>query len=322
MKSRTVLIAGSVLLIAAGASVVIAQEKSDRISTRDKIVVGPDETRNNVVAFGSDIVIDGKVLKTVFALGGSITVSGEVGDGVIGIGAAITLKSTAVVRGDLVGLGGTIAKEAGAKVEGDTVSVKPSELTGKIFRGGFKGIFAFSFWPIILIIKLVNLFIWFLVVLVVASLFPRQITFAADEVRRNFWPVFGTGLLALIGFIVFIIFSAILCLVLIGIPILFGLALVGLVVKIFGRVALLFFFGESLARALNKPRVSPIAGALLGLLVVGLIGFVPFFGFLFSFLLSALGWGVALRTKFGTTENWFRRGLRPAAPIPPAPPAG
>jgi hypothetical protein len=38
-----------------------------------------------------------------------------------------------------------------------------------------------------------------------------------------------------------------------------------------------------------------------------LIGFVPVFGFLFSFCLSIIGWGVVIRTKFGTTENAFQR---------------
>jgi hypothetical protein len=46
---------------------------------------------------------------------------------------------------------------------------------------------------------------------------------------------------------------------------------------------------------------------MLGLITVGVIGFIPIIGFLFSLFLSLFGWGVALRTKFGTTGNWFRR---------------
>jgi hypothetical protein len=113
----------------------------------------------------------------------------------------------------------------------------------------------------------------------------------------------------------------VLCLILIGIPIVLSLVVVGLVIKVFGRVVLLFIFGESLAAAFNKHQISPIAAVLLGLLVVGFIGFIPILGFFFSFLMGIVGWGIALRTKFGTVDNWFRRGPRPVVPAPPAPPA-
>ena len=106
--------------------------------------------------------------------------SGEVGDAVVGIGSAITIKSTAVIKGDLVGLGGTVVKEPGFKIEGDTVYFKSSELTGKIFKEGLKGVFSVSFWPIILVFKLVNLFIWLLVGIVMAAPLPP-----ADHLRRR-----------------------------------------------------------------------------------------------------------------------------------------
>ncbi len=303
-----------------GATVLAAQDRGARVGYKDTIIVAVGETRDNVISFGGDIIIEGKVRKTVLALGGSITVSGEVGDAVVGIGSAITIKSSAVIRGDLVGIGGTVLKEPGFKVEGDTVYFKSSELSGKIFKEGLKGIFSVSFWPIILVFKLVNLFIWLLVGIVMALLFPRQITFAAGEMRRNFWPTFGTGLLALVCFTIFVTFAAVLCLLLIGIPIVLSLVVVGLIVKVFGRVVVLLIFGESLAAAFNKRSISPIAAVLLGLVVFGFIEFIPVLGFFFSFLMGIMGWGIALRTKFGTVDNWFRRGPRPLAPAPPAPP--
>ena len=95
----------------------------------------------------------------------------------------------------------------------------------------------------------------------------------------------------------------------------------GMIVKVFGRIVVLFLFGESLAAAFNKRSISPIAAVLLGLLVFGFIGFVPVLGFFFSFVMGIMGWGIALRTKFGTVENWFHRGPRPFVQAPPAPPA-
>jgi len=91
-----------------------------------------------------------------------------------------------------------------------------------------------------------------------------------------------------------------------------SLVVVGLVIKVFGRVVLLFIFGESLAAAFNKHQISPIAAVLLGLLVVGFIGFIPILGFFFSFLMgSSAGHRPADEIRDG--HNWFRRGPRPSS---------
>ncbi len=283
------------------------QERGGEFGYRDTIIVVPGEIRDNVFTIGGDVVVEGKVKKSVVAIGGTITVSGEVDDSIVGIGSKITLKASAVIHGDLVGLGGVIEKEAGYRVDGDTVYFKSSQITERFFRESFKGIFSFTLLPIILIFKFVSIFIWFLMTFLVAALFPRQIVLASGQIRKSFWPIFGTGLLALVLFTIFTVISAVLCFVLIGIPILLFLALAGLVIKIFGRVVMFYFFGESLVRAFNRQNVSAMGGALLGLLVVSFIGFIPLLGFLFTFCLSIIGWGVVIRTKFGTTENAFRK---------------
>lgn len=307
MKNKLAFVTMLWIFLAGAFPLAGQQKEGDRFGYRDTIIVAPGETRENVITIGGDVTVEGKVKKNVVAIGGTITVSGEVDDSVVGIGTKIALKSTAVIHGDLVGLGGVVEKEAGCRVDGDTIYFKTSQITGKVFSEGFKGIFSISLLPIIIIFKLLNVFIWFMLALLVASLFPRQVALASNQVRYSFWPVFGTGLLAVILYTVFIIFSAVLCLILIGIPILLFLGVAGLVVKIFGRVVLFYFFGESLAKAFNRPSVSALGGTLLGWLLVSFLTFIPFVGFLFSFCLSIIGWGVVIRTKFGTKENAFRK---------------
>ena len=303
-----------VLIIGAGGLTYAVAQKKDAVSYRDAIVVLPGETRDNVVSFGGDIDVQGRVRKSVLAFGGSITISGEVGDAVVGFGSRITLKETAVIKGDLVILGGSIEKADGSRVDGDTVNFKSSQFFSKIFGEGFKGFFALSLWPLILIFQLVNLIVWLLLAAIISSTLSKQVTFASDQVRKAFWPTFGIGLAAqfLFGFAVGI--GVILCFVLIGIPIVMSLAMGAIVVKVFGRVVLFFLIGESLSRALHKQVITPLGASLLGTLVVGLIGFIPFLGFLFTGVLGIIGWGAAIRTKFGTTENWFARGSRPIQP--------
>ncbi|MEW5900642.1 MAG: hypothetical protein AB1715_04175 [Acidobacteriota bacterium] len=276
-----------------------------KISVKEDVFVGKDEVQDNVIAFGGDITVEGRVRENVIAFGGSITISGEVGDSVVGLGSEVDLRSTAVIKGDLVSLGGTVHKEPGCVIQGDTVHFEGGEILSKLIRGGWL-IFP-PLVPLILVIKLIGFIIWLFIAVVVAALFPRQLAFASAQVRASFWPIVGTGLLALIIFSGLVIVAALLSLILIGIPFLLLLLGLGLVVKLFGQMAVFYFFGESVSRAFRNRGPTAVAAVVIGLVVVSFIKLVPILGSLFSLCLSFIGWGVVFRTKFGTTENWLRR---------------
>jgi len=275
------------------------------IVVQKDILVAEDEVQENVVSFGGDILVKGRVKESVVAFGGTITVEGDVGEVVLGFGSQIILKPTATIQGDVVAIGGTIDKEPGTTVKGDIVYFKIESFKDLFgFLGGFR--FA-PLIPFLIIIKLITIFIWFILALTLVAIFPKQISFASSQIRKSFWPVCGTGLLALILFVGLVIFAAFLSLILIGIPILIALILVAIIIKIFGRVVVFYFFGESLSKAFGSKKPSAILAVIVGLIFVEFIGFIPIIGSLFFFVLSLIGWGVVIRTKFGTTENWFRK---------------
>ncbi|MGZ5479644.1 MAG: hypothetical protein ACXWGZ_08610 [Candidatus Aminicenantales bacterium] len=283
------------------------------ISSQKDITVAPGETQAEIVSFGGHVLIEGQVKGDVVVIGGSITISGEVGQSVVGIGSRIIVKPTASIAKDLAALGGTLQKEPGCTIGGDTIYFQTRELSDRLFRDGhlFKGAFSLSLIPIIVVVKLVLIFLWLIVTVMGASLFPKPIAFAAGEIRRHFWPTLGTGILAIIIFTMLVFFAALLSFILIGIPIALALAVAGLIIKVFGRLAVFFLLGESALRALGSKSVSAMGAVLMGLLVFSLAGFVPVLGFLFTFVLNAVGWGIAIRTKFGSRENWFVK--KPAA---------
>ncbi len=276
----------------------------ENISVNQAVYVAKDEVQENIVAFGGNITIDGRVKESVVAFGGAIVVNGEVGDTVVGIGSTISLRSTAVIRGDLICLGGVLNKEPGALIQGDTVYFRSTEIFSRFFRGG---LLSFPFLPVLLILKVMTMFIWLLLAIAVIAIFPRQITFASAQIRSSFWPTVGTGALALIVFVTLVLFSALFSFLLVGIPFLLFFIAVGLIIKIFGQITLFHFFGESLGRAFSSRTVAPWVAVLLGLLIVSLITLIPLLGLLISFFLTLLSWGVVIRTKFGTTDNWFRK---------------
>ena len=267
------------------------------------IYVAEDEEQDNVISFGGNVVIEGKVRESVVTFGGEVTISGEVGELVLGFGSNITLKSSAVIGGDVVSLGGKLEKEPGCLIQEDTVYFKGFEDLTDLLGEGFTG----ALIPMIIFFKLVSVFITFLLALLITALFPRQITLASTQIRNSFWPVVGTGLLSIIAYVGLVIFATLLSFVLIGIPILIALIIIGIIIKLFGRVVLFYFFGDSLIRAFGKGKASVFGGMILGFILVSFISFIPIFGGLLTLCLSIIGWGVVIRTKFGTTENWFKK---------------
>ncbi|MFB0565526.1 MAG: hypothetical protein ACETWK_07590 [Candidatus Aminicenantaceae bacterium] len=288
-------------------AVFIPLQSQQSAAMKKEINVREGETQDNIFTFGGNVVIEGEVKESVVAFGGIIIVKGEVKGSVIGIGSNITLHSTAIVGEDVYSIGGTLTKEPGCIIKGDTVYFKTSEDISKFLRGAFKDVFSVSFIPLILIIKTLTFFIWFILALVLAALFPRQISLASTQIRKSFGSIFGIGLLSIVIYIGVVIFSALLCFLIIGIPLLVFFVILGVVIQIFGRVVLFFFLGESLIKAFSKSKISPLVAVIVGLVLLTIIRFIPVIGFLFSLCLSIIGWGVVIKTKFGTTENWFKR---------------
>jgi hypothetical protein len=281
---------------------------SAEVGIQKDIRVAPGETQDKIFSLGGNVLIEGKVMDDVMVVGGTITISGEAGQSVVGIGSRIIVKSTAVIGKDLAALGGTLEKEPGCTVGGDTLYFQTAEIGDKIFKDGLlSGVFSMSLIPIIVAIKLVILFLWLMAAFLGAALFPKPLSFASGELRKSFWPAFGIGVLATIVFSGLVLFAALLSIVLIGIPILLALAAAGFIIKVFGRLVAFHFLGDSLLRALGSRKISSLGAVLAGLALFSFIGFIPVIGFLFGLVMNAVGWGIALRTKFGTRENWFQK---------------
>jgi len=276
---------------------------------KNDIVVEEGDVQENVFTIGGSIHIKGKIKQTAVAFGGTIIVEGEVGETVLGFGSEIILKPTARIEGDVVSLGGTLKKMPGTVIEGDTIYFKTDEGIRQILQEGIFGRTGISLLPLLIIFRLIMAFIWFILAIVLLAIFPRQIPYASSQIRAKFWPVFGTGVLSIIIFTGLVVFSALLSLALIGLPILLSLILIGIIIKIFGQVVLFYFIGESIHKTISQKNVPPLLAVTLGFILVTVIGLIPVFGALFSLFLSIIGWGVVLRTKFGTTSNWFKKSV-------------
>lgn len=313
MKAQSLLLA-VVFLLAGGGLLFGGQEGIHKgILVEKDIHVGPGESQENIVLLGGDAIIDGLIEENVVCLGGRLRLNGTVEGDVFSLGGRVELGPEAVVRGDVASIGGLLIKEPGCRVEGDTVYFKLSHILPK-FAEGWKGFFKMTFVPFILVFKLIMIFIWLVITLIVVNVIPKRVVFASIRIRNDFGAILGTGALGLAAFGLLAVLSALLCIFLIGIPILLALMAAHFFITVFGRVAVYHFFGDSLFRAFGRAPASPLGAALLGLLAVSFLTFIPFLGLLFSFFIMFLVFGAALRTKFGVTENWFRSQPPPQAP--------
>lgn len=292
------------LLFLSGSNPLFGQQN---ILFNNDIVVEAGEKQENVFTLGGNILILGRVEESAVAIGGTIIVEGVVNEMILGVGTDITLKPTARINGDVVSLGGTLTKMPGSVIDGDTIFFKSSESIQTLLSQGFLGQAGISLVPILIIFRLMMAFIWFILAVLLIALFPRQITYAALQIRTAFWPVVGTGFIAIIIFAGLVIFSALLSLVLIGIPILLSLIIIGIIIKIFGQVILFYFVGERLYKSFSQKQVPALLAVTIGFILITIVGLIPIIGALVSFVLSIIGWGVVIRTKFGNMENWFRK---------------
>src|SRR5262249_3698708 len=133
----------------------------------------------------------------------------------------------------------------------------------------------------------------------------RQMLETADDVRREPFLSFVTGLTGVAA----LVLTALACTILVGglarAPMLVLVVLLLIVLKLWGMVAVFYALGDWLALHLMRRSLRPLNAATLGLLVMGGIKFLPIVGVWVWTTATLVGIGATLATKFGRREVWF-----------------
>jgi hypothetical protein len=288
MARRLHLLAALVLLVAARSA---AQPSS-------AVVTG--ETRaGDLVVLGRDVAVDGVLGGTLVAVGGDVRISGRVEKNVLAFGGDVVLETGAEVRGDLLAVGGAVlglpeaAKTVGGRVltVGELEAAFAAELqTSPLAARPASGL--------LLAFRLVLLFLWLVVGLVLLRLLPRPVSAAAGLVPGRLSTVAAVGTAAVLSAL---LVSAFLLLVL---PATAGLFLAGLLVallaalKAFGLAAVFVVVGRRLTAGARRgsPLFGDPAALAIGLALLGLVSLVPVAGPVVWAVASLLGIGAALVT--------------------------
>ena len=152
--------------------------------------------------------------------------------------------------------------------------------------------------------------LWMALSLVTAALFQPYLRRAEEELRRAPGRSVVLGLLWSLAFWALLAACAILCLVLIGVPLMIVLVAFHLILCVFGMTITFSVVGEWIAQRINHSAVSLYVAILVGACSLGLLRMLPVFGWMIWFVAGAFGTGAALAARFGIPGNLS--GSRPA----------
>ena len=291
------------------------------------IHVEEDEVaREDIVAIGGSVIIDGRARRDVVVIGGRLTVNGEVEGDVSVVGGTLVLGPGARIEGDAVVVGGSLRRHDSARIGGEHVSVSFGYGLNEMFRGPWFPIFG-GWWGLGSL-WLGSLFVWLLFAFVTVALAGDRVSAASHAIARDPLRLWAIGLVGFSAYLFVVLLSCLLIIVLIGIPIFVTLLVAGVAAYIFSFVAMFQAFGTKVMRAVGRPEASQIAIVLVGgLLTHTLTTYVPLLGFVaWWFVLAPIGFGAVLSTRFGTGRRWVQGGMAapagdPTAPVAPAKPA-
>ncbi len=276
------------------------------------ITIRAGETHDgDVTCIRGHVTIDGHVNGDVTVVAGSLDLRGSVDGDVTGVLSRLDFDAKSSVEGDVTNVGGSLQRN-GARFQGQVVNV-PFGITlpkwGHRWGPGWGAFTGLFFWW-----KLFAIFLFFVCALLLAALVPDRIRLISDEAPDRLFTAFVFGL---IGYVVFVFAQVFLALTIIGIPLVFLLYLVFVVLKWLAMCGIFHQIGSRVGRAMGRD-MSLLGAILLGALPFALLRFIPFcVGFSIWFLVEILAFGYLILTRVGTRGS---PGPMLASPAPLGPP--
>jgi hypothetical protein len=242
----------------------------------------------SIIKIGSDVHIENDMrVENAVSIGGSVYVEGIVEGDAVAVGGTIHLGEEAIIHGDAVTIGGTIDKAEGAMIYGTIVDVGTFDFEnifdGKHFFSGHRGIPKFF-----MIIPLIGLFA---LVLLLSILIPTELSTVASNIKNEPIVMFLWGVL---GIILIVPLAIMLAVSIIGIALIPLEILAVFLASLIGYIAVAIIIGKKLLKALNNDIPSIILSAILGVLILWLVGLIPIFGSIVKVIAWILGFGAVI----------------------------
>ena len=232
---------------------------------------------DSILVGAGDVTLEGEVKRSATFFAGNAEVSGSVGRDLTMAGGSLTLPSTARVGGNLtarvrhlknveIADGATIAGKRDIQVR-----VRKSQFTRPRFY------FYQAIW------LAAAMLVGWLGLVLVPGFFE-----ACTQAVGSGWRSFGLGFGTLVVVPVTIIVAAI---TLVGIPVSFMLLAMYLTAIYLAKIWVGAFLGRALLKPAKVTKRDSLLGLLVGLLILGIVGFVPYLGGLIRLVVLCLGLG-------------------------------
>lgn len=276
MGKRFAVILITIAVLCAAASSVYAGPAEDIIKVKRDVLISKEMVVNDVVV-----------------LHGSVTVYGRIEGNVVIVGGSLYLKEGARVRGHVVIIGGQIEKDQSAQIAGKTTQVYfprflPSMAT--LLAGGW-----IAAWAAISLMVLLG-FLGLSILLV--ALIPGNMSSVVGALERSFGTMLLWGVFWIIMIAPVALFLAISIVGIVLIPV--QVLLVALAFLI-GYIVSAIYIGHNVFLSFKRASV-PFVDAILGILILHAVGFVPIFGAVIKAVFIIAGFGAVVTTKFGTVK--------------------
>ena len=242
----------------------------------------------SVIKVGGDVRVEkDERVDDAVAVGGSVYVEGIVDGDAVAVGGTVHLGEEAIVHGDAVTVGGKIDEAEGAMIYGTSVDVGSFDFgnifEGKHFLGGHRGIpKIFTIIPLIGLIALV---------LLLSALIPTELGTVATNIKNEPIIMFLWGLL---GIILIVPLAVMLAISIVGIVLIPIELLAVFLASLIGYIAVAIIIGRKILRALKNETPSVILSAILGILILWLVGLIPIFGSIIKAIAGIMGFGAVI----------------------------
>ena len=291
------------LIVAAG-NVAVSQPIGGSVYVASGDVSLDSPVGRNVVAAAGSMVVGeaARVGRDLTVAGGDVTVRSQVGRNLNGSIGNLTLASGAVIGGDVIAQAGQTEIAEGAVIQGER---RITQAQGR--RGPF-GILGWFFGQLFFVLSLL------LAGLLFVALAPRLTEETETELHRQPWISLAAGAVIFLLALPLFIF---LLLTIIGIPVAFIWGALYLAALFISPIFPAIFVGHRLWRGAQE---NLFLALLVGLGLLLLVSFIPFFGGLVMFAAALFGLGALALAIYDRAQRRRReRHVEPVEP-PQAPP--
>jgi cytoskeletal protein CcmA (bactofilin family) len=251
------------------------------------------EISGSIVAAGGSVTVQARVGKTITAGAGQLTIANVVNGNVLAGVGELSLTPNSEILGNLTYYSEENAElQTGATISGTVQHFQPpvtekkaneAAQTAKRILKGLSVMWQF--------VRLVSAFIvGSLLILFVPTFMKRT----GETIGKRPGFSFGIGILAVVITPILVLF---LLSTIIGIPLGMMLLFVYIAYMYLAKIPVVMFIGEKFLGYANYKRSSQILSLLIGLIIYGILHFIPVIGSLIGLIVLFLGIGALLITK-------------------------